>query len=614
MKTLLVITLLLVAIISTTNAQIQSDQSDAVFSIVKANAQVYAIDMAKCLVGSPKDSIVIDFIQNMGNLPFTVDSIYFRGTNSEAFSLVSLLPKYTVFPNLSHPEEIRFSPNHAGLFSAEIVIITQSDTLFQNIRGEGILPQIEIQSAIIDFGKVGVNNQRDTLQVLTIKNISKKSLAITNTKINGPNLMDFSTISTVSNFTLKPDETKKIDLRFKPSDVGRTSGILAFYYDGVGSPAEVQLYGEGELIKSQDLLSPANDTINVPIDCKLIWKPNTTYNSYNLQVSEDEIFSDIAIDTTTKLTNYKISNLDFLRTYYWRVKAIMGSEQTNWSPVWKFTTLMDTVKLISPSDLSKNINIPATISWEEGIYKNDYRLQVSEKTNFLSKSMDTLISNINHADVKNLKYYNNYFWRVRNESGDTLGYWSKIWQFKTRISDFLLIYPENTQTGLAQEINFKWSEAIGAEFYQLQISKNNQFTDLVYSKDSLISTEQFVPNLESQMLYYWRVRVWNTETFGTAYWSEVWTFKTGTSGVNDESEFIQIIPNPAGDLITVTMKPSKGFEHSEGLAIYIYNTLGEKVITASARHAVPLRINISSLPKGMYFVKVGGETKKFIKL
>ncbi|MEI6091030.1 MAG: choice-of-anchor D domain-containing protein [bacterium] len=93
---------------------------------------------------------------------------------------------------------------------------------------------------------------------------------------------------------------------------------------------------------------------------------------------------------------------------------------------------------------------------------------------------------------------------------------------------------------------------------------------------------------------------------------------SGTSSSVETPTFgicnISISPNPAGDYITVSLKPSEGFEPSEGSEINIHNTLGEKVKTVSARHAVPLRINISDLPKGMYFVKAGGETAKFIKL
>jgi hypothetical protein len=42
-----------------------------------------------------------------------------------------------------------------------------------------------------------------------------------------------------------------MELRFKPSDIGRTSGSLLFEYNGVGSPAEVQLFGEGLKINTK---------------------------------------------------------------------------------------------------------------------------------------------------------------------------------------------------------------------------------------------------------------------------------------------------------------------------------------------------------------------------
>jgi hypothetical protein len=110
------------------------------------------------------------------------------------------------------------------------------------------------------------------------------------------------------------------------------------------------------------------------------------------------------------------------------------------------------------------------------------------------------------------------------------------------------------------------------------------------------------------------VRPWNSESKGTLYWSEVWSFRTGNVGVKDESEYIKIIPNPAGDFITITLKPSEGFELSEGSEIQIYNTLGEKVMTVEQTFLSVQQINISALPKGIYFVKVGGETAKFVKM
>ncbi|MEI6089009.1 MAG: T9SS type A sorting domain-containing protein [bacterium] len=366
----------------------------------------------------------------------------------------------------------------------------------------------------------------------------------------------------------------------------------------------------------QVLLSPAKDTINVPVDCKLVWKKNSANTTYILQVSKFPKFSQKVIDIDIADTVHQSSILESFTTYFWRVSAVIGEDQSDWSPIWKFTTLIDSVKLTTPTDLSKNLNTPINMSWLEGIYKKDYRLQISKTNDFATLKTDTLILKINNAEMKNLNYWQKYFWRVRNESGDTLGYWSEIWQFETRLREALLIYPADNQTGLGKEVNFRWNSADidGAEYYQLQISKNDSFTDLVYSRDSITSTEQNVPDLEKDVLYYWRVRVWNIETIGTAYWSEVRTFRTGTSGVKDEADVIQIIPNPAGDFITVALKPSEGFEPSEGSAIQIYNTFGERVLSVGTGRDLSVRINIAALPKGIYFVKIGCETAKFVKM
>ncbi len=71
---------------------------------------------------------------------------------------------------------------------------------------------------------------------------------------------------------------------------------------------------------------------------------------------------------------------------------------------------------------------------------------------------------------------------------------------------------------------------------------------------------------------------------------------------------INISPNPAGDFITM----KRGVDETSEIAIY--NTLGERVMTVEQTPSSVQQINISALSKGMYFVKVGGETAKFVKL
>ncbi|MEI6091673.1 MAG: T9SS type A sorting domain-containing protein [bacterium] len=80
------------------------------------------------------------------------------------------------------------------------------------------------------------------------------------------------------------------------------------------------------------------------------------------------------------------------------------------------------------------------------------------------------------------------------------------------------------------------------------------------------------------------------------------------------SNAFELYPNPAEDYITITSKPFEGFEPSEGSAIYVYNTVGEKVMSVGTGRDLTAKINISDLPKGIYFVKIGGETAKFVKM
>lgn len=222
----------------------QSDVSDAVWSIVMPELVSKDIDMKQCLVGSMKDSVVTPFISNTGTYKCRIDSIYFTGADAGAFSLIAGIPEYYINNGENKFAEFRFKPTRVGLHSAKIKIITQADTLTQNIIGEGVQQSIEVVGDFIDFGKVGVGFSKDTIQALTIKNIGTTPIQITKTNHNKPNDYDF-TKGNSAGFILAPNEIKKMDLRFAPSELGRTSGLLEFHYDGVGSPAIVQLFGEG---------------------------------------------------------------------------------------------------------------------------------------------------------------------------------------------------------------------------------------------------------------------------------------------------------------------------------------------------------------------------------
>jgi uncharacterized protein YegL len=253
-----------------TGSPAQADTSDGVFAIVQPLVAGIDIDMQQCLMGTAKDSTVSGAISNVGTFPFTVIDISFQGIDRNAFSIASGTPPFIMAQNQLRNIEFRFTPSHIGVHKAEMLIITQADTLRRSIIGEGVLPSLEIVSGLIDFGQVRIDNQKDTLQAVTITNTQQTPLTITNTYHGGPNSIYFSTLAGGGNFTLAPGDTAKLDLRFSPNIPGRTSGQLFFDYNGIGSPATVQLFGEGIDTTSITLQvgnaqAHANEIVEIPV-------------------------------------------------------------------------------------------------------------------------------------------------------------------------------------------------------------------------------------------------------------------------------------------------------------------------------------------------------------
>ena len=82
-----------------------------------------------------------------------------------------------------------------------------------------------------------------------------------------------------------------------------------------------------------------------------------------------------------------------------------------------------------------------------------------------------------------------------------------------------------------------------------------------------------------------------------------------------------IFPNPASDFIEISYSPSR--EGTGGVSIEIYNVFGIKEEHPPTPGSTPfnspasggqIRVDVSGLPAGVYFVRVGDKIRKFVKL
>jgi hypothetical protein len=106
--------------------------------------------------------------------------------------------------------------------------------------------------------------------------------------------------------------------------------------------------------------------------------------------------------------------------------------------------------------------------------------------------------------------------------------------------------------------------------------------------------------------YYWSVQTLDNGYMGSVF-PPVESFTITATGAEEHSlEGLSISPNPAADYITVSF-PGKGYAR-----VTILNAFGQVVRDVVAASA-DMTFDISNLPAGMYFVKTGTFSGKFIK-
>jgi hypothetical protein len=158
--------------------------------------------------------------------------------------------------------------------------------------------------------------------------------------------------------------------------------------------------------------------------------------------------------------------------------------------------------------------------------------------------------------------------------------------------------------------------------FQVEQYNNSHKKSIVWKNDSLSKYIAEVFSLEDDKVlaigsmnrYNSQTKIWENAAF---YLAEIDFSKENGVEENAETSNIDVWPNPAGDFITITLDNiNPMLQHGVGSAsqFTIYNTLGEKVMTVEQTFLSVQQINISQLPKGIYFVKVGSETAKFVKL
>jgi len=183
---------------------------------------------------------------------------------------------------------------------------------------------------------------------------------------------------------------------------------------------------------------------------KFQWTIIGNAKQYHLQLSIDNTFDNLLIDTILPYNNILINNLNLESQYYWKVLAIGVESESIWSNIREFDIIDESLilprpNLIIPTNYSENIVLQPIFNWVNNELYSEYRIMVSKDSLFI-KTDEILIdnniaSNFEDFEKLNIKlgYETKYFWKVQGKNNSVYSNWSEVWSFST-IKDPLASY------------------------------------------------------------------------------------------------------------------------------------------------------------------------------
>ncbi|MEO9965046.1 MAG: fibronectin type III domain-containing protein, partial [Reichenbachiella sp.] len=237
------------------------------------------------------------------------------------------------------------------------------------------------------------------------------------------------------------------------------------------------------------LLKPANPSAESasnpePHQFTANWQDNTiSPDSYLVEIADNDDFINplAGYDDPITGTSIDIIGLDGGTTYYYRLKAINNSGESNYSNVIEIITVPGQPQTTTPSDFSET---SFSANWEAEGGSSAYYLDVSESDDFSSflPGYNNLFVNGTTQEISDLARGSSYYYRVKaaNSSGISI---SSTGEPALTISQAPT--PQSATDYTQAEFVTHWEAVSGADSYLLDVSESDNFSSFVSGYQNL---------------------------------------------------------------------------------------------------------------------------------
>lgn len=436
-------------------------------------------------------------------------------------------------------------------------------------------------------------------------------------------------VSTDAGYTWNADNTVVWDMDSTHTDVYRLNTIsnvpssyhiplgdysglvkVAFYIESVVSGGDdIEWHIDSIFVgvkESPTCLTPTDVVISDTAETSVTvtWTENGTAASWSIDYNGMEV--------TANTNPYLLTGLTANTEYVVKVRAVCGDEaESEWSDIVMFTTKREPQTCIAPTNItfSDVSSTTASVSWIENGTATSWTIDYNGTE---------VTASTNPYLLTGLMASTEYTVRVKAVcSVDNESEWSNAITFTTKtptIISFVVTEEASAVTnstallkasvscgndGLT-EVGFEWKKEQSIAYSPVSVAISPTDTTFEYELTGLS------PNTS----YVYRAYI---VTDGEQRYGEEKTFVTDNVGMEDleGKTDVHIFPNPAKDEVTMEIRNAKGY--IEWMLIDMDGRIVESGNIPVGEEQKVTVIEVSHLPKGIYYLQVQEETKVFTR-